>query len=316
MICLMNRWRDIEMERLNAAMAPAPVRPVKVLQFGEGNFLRAFVDYMIDIANEKSDFNGSVALVKPIQMGTLFPAFKEQDYRYTVMLRGLVDGQAVEQTRVVTSVSDAVDAYADYARYADYAKLPSLRFIVSNTTEAGIVLDETDEFSLCPPKSYPGKLTKFLFERAEAFDYAQDKGLIILPVELIDDNGIMLKKCVKALAKQWALGEKFEQWLETACVFTSTLVDRIVTGYPRGEDQAIWEKLGYQDNLLDTAEPFGLWVIESPRDLSDELPLPQCGLPVIYTDNQKPYKQRKVRILNGAHTSFVPAAFQLSLIHI
>lgn len=306
----MNRWRDIEMERLNAAMAPAPVRPVKVLQFGEGNFLRAFVDYMIDIANEKSDFNGSVALVKPIQMGTLFPAFKEQDYRYTVMLRGLVDGQAVEQTRVVTSVADAVDAYADYARYADYAKLPSLRFIVSNTTEAGIVLDETDEFSLCPPKSYPGKLTKFLFERAEAFDYAQDKGLIILPVELIDDNGIMLKKCVKALAKQWALGEKFEQWLETACVFTSTLVDRIVTGYPRGEDQSIWEKLGYQDNLLDTAEPFGLWVIESPRDLSNELPLPQCGLPVIYTDNQKPYKQRKVRILNGAHTSFVPAAFQ------
>ena len=298
------------MERLNAAMAPAPVRPVKVLQFGEGNFLRAFVDYMIDIANEKSDFNGSAALVKPIQMGTLFPAFKEQDYRYTVMLRGLVDGQAVEQTRVVTSVSDAVDAYADYARYAEYAKLPSLRFIVSNTTEAGIVLDETDEFSLCPPKSYPGKLTKFLFERAEAFDYAQDKGLIILPVELIDDNGIMLKKCVKALAKQWALGEKFEQWLETACVFTSTLVDRIVTGYPRGEDQAIWAKLGYQDNLLDTAEPFGLWVIESPRDLSDELPLPQCGLPVIYTDNQKPYKQRKVRILNGAHTSFVPAAFQ------
>ena len=182
------------MERLNAAMAPAPVRPVKVLQFGEGNFLRAFVDYMIDIANEKSDFNGSVALVKPIQMGTLFPAFKEQDYRYTVMLRGLVDGQAVEQTRVVTSVADAVDAYADYARYADYAKLPSLRFIVSNTTEAGIVLDETDEFSLCPPKSYPGKLTKFLFERAEAFDYAQDKGLIILPVELIDDNG--MKKCL------------------------------------------------------------------------------------------------------------------------
>ena len=193
------------MERLNAAMAPAPVRPVKVLQFGEGNFLRAFVDYMIDIANEKSDFNGSVALVKPIQMGTLFPAFKEQDYRYTVMLRGLVDGQAVEQTRVVTSVADAVDAYADYAHYADYAKLPSLRFIVSNTTEAGIVLDETDEFSLCPPKSYPGKLTKFLFERAEAFDYAQDKGLIILPVELIDDNGIMLKKCVKTLAKQWFL---------------------------------------------------------------------------------------------------------------
>ncbi|MGN0778130.1 MAG: tagaturonate reductase [Aristaeellaceae bacterium] len=298
------------MERLTASMAPAAQRPVKVLQFGEGNFLRAFVDYFIDIANEKTDFNGSIVLVKPINIGTLFPAFKEQDYRYTVMLRGLVDGEAVEQTRVITSVSDAVDAYADYDRYAAYAKLDSLRFIVSNTTEAGIVLDESDKLELCPPKTYPGKLTKLLYERAEHFGYAMDKGLVILPVELIDDNGIMLKKCVMALAKIWGLGEKFEQWLEEACVFTSTLVDRIVTGYPRGEDQAIWEKLGYEDRILVTAEPFGLWVIESGKDISGELPLPQCGLPVIYTDNQKPYKQRKVRILNGAHTSFVPAAFQ------
>ncbi len=298
------------MERLTAAKAPAASRPVKVLQFGEGNFLRAFVDYFIDIANEKTDFNGSVALVKPISIGTLFPAFKEQDYRYTVLLRGLVDGQAVEQSRVVTSVSDAVDAYADYDAYAAYAKCETLRFIVSNTTEAGIVLDESDKLELCPPNSYPGKLTKLLFERAEHFNYAMDKGLIILPVELIDDNGIMLKKCVKALCKLWNLGEKFERWLDEACVFTSTLVDRIVTGYPRGEDQAIWQQLGYEDRILVTAEPFGLWVIESEKDISAELPLPQCGLPVIYTDNQKPYKQRKVRILNGAHTSFVPMAFQ------
>ncbi|MCH5286905.1 MAG: tagaturonate reductase [Christensenellaceae bacterium] len=298
------------MDRLNASMAAAPARPVRVLQYGEGNFLRAFVDYMIDIANEKADFNGSVALVKPISIGTLFPAFKEQDYRYTVMLRGLVDGEPVEQTRVVTSVSDAVDCYGDYEKYAAYAKLDTLRFIVSNTTEAGIVLKEDDDFSACPPASYPGKLCKLLYERAEHFGYAEDKGLIILPVELIDDNGIELKKCVKALAKIWNLGEKFESWLDSACVFTSTLVDRIVTGYPRGEDKAIWEKLGYEDNILVTAEPFGLWVIESDRDISKELPLPECGLPVIYTDNQKPYKQRKVRILNGAHTSFVPAAFQ------
>lgn len=297
------------MERLTAAMKDAPVRPVRVLQFGEGNFLRAFVDYMIDIANEKTDFNGDIVLVKPIEMGTLFPAFKEQDYRYTVLLRGLVDGKPVELDRVVTSVADAVDAYADYEKYAAYAKLDTLRFIVSNTTEAGIVLDETDKFEYCPPHSYPGKLTKLLFERAEHFNYAEDKGLIILPVELIDDNGIMLKKCVMALAKLWNLGEKFEQWLENACVFTSTLVDRIVTGYPRGEDQAIWNKLGYEDRILVTAEPFGLWVIESAKDISKELPLPDCGMPVIYTDNQKPYKQRKVRILNGAHTSFVPAAY-------
>ena len=160
-----------------------------------------------------------------------------------------------------------------------------------------------------PPRSYPGKLTKFLFERAEAFDYAPDKGLIILPVELIDDNGIMLKKCVLSLAKQWELGDRFIRWLHDACVFTSTLVDRIVTGYPKAEAEEIWEKLGYEDQLLDTAEPFGLWVIESDRDISKDLPLDACGLPVTFTDNQKPYKQRKVRILNGAHTSFVPAAY-------
>ncbi len=298
------------MNRLTSAMVPAPERPVRVLQFGEGNFLRAFVDYFIDIMNEKTDFNGSVVLVKPIAIGELFPAFKEQDYRYTVMLRGIVDGEKVEQSRIVSSVRDAVDSYAEYDKYSAYAKCETLRFIVSNTTEAGIVLDETDSFSLCPPNSYPGKLTKFLFERAEHFDYAADKGIIILPVELIDDNGIMLKKCVTKLAKIWNLGERFEKWLEEACVFTSTLVDRIVTGYPRGEDAEIWEKLGYEDRLLDTAEPFGLWVIESDKDISAELPLPDCGLPVIFTDNQKPYKQRKVRILNGAHTSFVPMAFQ------
>lgn len=298
------------MEHLNAAMAPAQDRPVKVLQFGEGNFLRAFVDYFLDIANEKAGFNGSIVLVKPIELGTLFPAFKEQDYRYTVMLRGLVDGEAVEQTRVITSVSDAVDAYADYDRYAAYAKCDTLRFVVSNTTEAGIVLDESDRLELCPPKTYPGKLCKFLFERAEHFDYAADKGLVILPVELIDDNGIQLRRCVKELAKIWKLGERFEKWLDEACVFTSTLVDRIVTGYPRGEAEAIWQKIGYEDNIIVTAEPFGLWVIESEKDISKELPLPSIGLPVVFTDNQKPYKQRKVRILNGAHTSFVPAAFQ------
>ena len=291
-------------------MSPAPKHPIRVLQFGEGNFLRAFVDYMIDIANEKGIFDGSIVLVKPLPLGALNPAFAEQDCRYTVILRGLVDGKPVERSRIITSVCDAVNPYQEYDRYNDYAKLDTLRFIVSNTTEAGIVLDESDSLDACPPRSYPGKLTKFLFERAVHFDYAEDKGLIILPVELIDDNGIMLRQCVKALAKTWKLGERFEKWLDAACVFTSTLVDRIVTGYPREEAEAIWQKLGYQDKLVDTAEPFGLWVIESPRDISKELPLPEAGLPVIFTDNQKPYKQRKVRILNGAHTSFVPMAFQ------
>ncbi len=296
------------MNRLNAALAPAPARTVRVLQYGEGNFLRAFVDYMLDIANERLGLDLGVMMVKPIPMGSL-DALRQQDCRYTVVLRGLVDGAPSTSTRLVTSVADAVDAYDEYEKYAACARLDSLRFVVSNTTEAGIALDESDRFEFCPPKSYPGKLCKLLYERAKAFGYAADKGLVILPVELIDDNGLQLKKCVKALARLWKLGERFDAWLDEACVFASTLVDRIVTGYPADEAPEIWKGLGYEDRLVVTGEPFALWVIESDRDISGELPLPDCGLPVIFTDNQKPFKQRKVRILNGAHTAFVPAAF-------
>ncbi|MDO5293263.1 MAG: tagaturonate reductase [bacterium] len=296
------------MNTLNKELVKKGNRPIKVLQFGEGNFLRAFVDYMIDVANEKNVFDGDVVLVKPIEFGNL-DRFHNQDCVYTVSLRGLVDGEATEINRVITSVADAVDAGLEYEKYSELAKLDSLRFIVSNTTEAGIVYDETDQFELNPPKTYPGKLTKLLFTRYEAFKGDVNKGLIILPVELIDDNGIKLKECVLKLAKLWNLEEDFITWLNEACVFCSTLVDRIVTGYPFDEAKAICEKLGYEDNLLDTAEPFGLWVIESEKDISGEFPLDKAGMPVIFTDNQKPYKQRKVRILNGAHTSFVLASF-------
>lgn len=296
------------MELLSKQKTGKKERPVKVLQFGEGNFLRAFVDYMIDIANEKGEFDGDIVLVKPIEFGTL-ERFHEQECQYTVQLRGRVDGEPKKLNRIVTSVTDAVDAYGEYEKYADFAKLDTLRFIVSNTTEAGIVYDDTDKIELNPPKTYPGKLTKFLYERYQHFNGAQDKGLVMLPVELIDDNGIHLKECVLKLAKLWNLEDEFTAWVNDACVFTSTLVDRIVTGYPRDEAEELCKEFGYQDNLIVTGEPFALWVIESAKDISDELPLPKAGLPVIFTDNQKPYKQRKVRILNGAHTSFVLASY-------
>lgn len=296
------------MELLNKTKTGKVERPIKVLQFGEGNFLRAFVDYMIDIANEKGEFNGDIVLVKPITFGTL-ERFHEQDCQYTVQLRGIVDDKPQRINRIVTSVADAVDAYEEYEKYAGYARLDTLRFIVSNTTEAGIVYDDTDLLEMTPPKTYPGKLTKFLYERYQHFNGALDKGLIILPVELIDDNGIHLKECVLKLAELWKLEEGFISWIHEACVFTSTLVDRIVTGYPRDEAEELCKEFGYQDNLIVTGEPFALWVIESAKDISGELPLPKVGLPVIFTDNQKPYKQRKVRILNGAHTSFVLASY-------
>jgi len=296
------------MEVLNKAKTGKTDRPIRVLQFGEGNFLRGFVDYMIDIANEAGTFDGDIVIVKPIESGSL-DFFHKQECQYTVQLRGVAEGNVKKLNRVVTSVADVADAYSEYEKYADYAKLDTLRFIVSNTTEAGIVYDDTDCIEFTPPKSYPGKLTRFLYERYQYFNGAEDKGVIILPVELIDDNGIQLKECVVKLANLWNLEESFIEWLNDACIFTSTLVDRIITGYPKEEEVELWREFGYEDNLIVTGEPFGLWVIESEKDISQEFPLMQAGLPVIFTDNQKPYKQRKVRILNGAHTSFVLASY-------
>jgi len=231
---------------------------------------------------------------------------------YTVILRGKDKGEVKNESRVIKSVQKVLDAREDYDEYMALASLDSLRFVVSNTTEAGITLDLKDNFEGLP-KTYPGKLTKFLYERFTFFKSASDKGLIILPVELIEDNGIKLKKCVKELIKAWNLGEDFAKWIDDACVFTSTLVDRIVTGYPRNEAAAICENLGYEDELLDVGEPFGAWVIESEKDISEEFPLDKIGQPVIFTDNQKPYRERKVRVLNGAHTSSVLAGYLYGL---
>lgn len=296
------------MELLNRSKTNFKERPIKVLQFGEGGFLRAFVDYMIDIANETGDFNGNIVVVKPIEFGNL-DFFHQQECQYTLELRGKENGEAKKIRRQITSIADAVGAVEEYDKFMAYASSDDLRFIVSNTTEAGIVYDETDDFSAEPPKTYPGKLTKFLYTRFKAFNGAPDKGLIMLPVELIDNNGPALKKCVFQFIELWNLGEDFANWVTESCIFGSTLVDRIVTGYPRDEAESIWDELDYRDNLLDTGELFALWVIESEKEFKDEFPLDKAGLPVIFTDNQKPYKERKVRILNGAHTSFVLASF-------
>ena len=299
------------MKILNKEMVQKTQRPIKVLQFGEGNFLRAFVDYMLDIANEKGVFNGNIAIVKPISFGST-EMFHKQDNLYTVVLRGKENGKTVNDSRIITSVSAVLDCKDDYDAYMSFAEGEDLRFIVSNTTEAGIVLDENDHFDGLPD-TYPGKLTKFLYRRYEAFHGARDKGLIMLPVELIENNGGKLKECVLALCNCWELPEDFQNWVKEACIFCSTLVDRIVTGYPRNEVASICRELGYEDNLVDVGEPFGLWVIESDKDISAELPLDKAGLPVVFTDNQKPYRERKVRVLNGAHTASVLAGYLYGL---
>ncbi|WMJ88327.1 tagaturonate reductase [Anaerocolumna sp. MB42-C2] len=296
------------MKSLNKSIMNTKERPVKILQFGEGNFLRAFVDYMIDIANEQGIFNGNIAIVKPIAYGNL-DAFFKQECCYTVSLRGKESGETKVLNRIVTSVSDAIDCIKEYDKYSAYAKSESLRFIVSNTTEAGIAFDKTDSFKENPPKTYPGKLTKFLYERFTYFKGDSTKGLVMIPCELIENNGGTLKECIFKYADLWKLDGGFLNWINEACIFCSTLVDRIVTGYPKEESEAIYKELGYEDALLVTGEIFGLWVIESEKEIWNELPLDKAGLPVIFTKNQKPYRERKVRILNGAHTSFVLASY-------
>jgi tagaturonate reductase len=305
------------MDILNKSMTHPVDRPVKVVQFGEGNFLRAFVEYQIDLANEKGIFDGSVVLVKPIQFGST-ENFHKQDCQYTLRLSGRVKGEPYQETRQITCVKDIVSPFEDYDKYMDVAKIDTLRFVVSNTTEAGIVFHEDDKFEEKLNVTYPAKLTQFLYTRYQTFNGAKDKGLILLPVELIDDNGEHLREDVLKYIDLWHLEAGFKTWVEEACAFCSTVVDRIVTGWVRDEAERnkIYEELGYIDNLLDTAEPFALWVIEAPKgwDVEKEFPMDKAfadkeGMDVIFTDNQKPYKQRKVRILNGAHTSFVLASY-------
>ncbi len=284
--------------------------PERILQFGEGNFLRAFVDYFVDMMNERCGFNSKIVLVQPIEGGERIKEFiNGQEGLYTLFLRGNENGQKVNDRRVISSVSRCLNPYTEYESYMECAKNPELRFITCNTTEAGIAYDASCQFGDKPASSYPGKLTQFLYARYQAFGKEKGKGFVILSCELIDDNGKELEKCVLQYANTWELGEEFIQWIKEENIFCSTLVDRIVTGYPRSEAASICEELGYEDNVIDTGEVFGFWVIEGPESLKAELPFEKAGLPVLITDNHKPYKQRKVRILNGAHTSMVLGAY-------
>ena len=280
----------------------------RVIQFGEGGFLRAFCDWMIDMANEKAGMDAGVVIVQPIERG-MVSMLNEQDGLYTLILRGQVDGKATKDTRIIQSVMRGLSPYEDFAGYLALAHNKDMRIIISNTTEAGIVYTGKDSFDDKPQASYPGKLTRLLYERFTAFGGAKGTGFILLPCELIDYNGRNLEECCMKTAEQWGLSDEFKTWLKEENVFCSTLVDRIVTGYPRGEAESLYEEFGYRDNMLNTAEPFGLWVIEGPAWIEDELPFKKAGCNVVFTQDVSPYKLRKVRMLNGAHTSMVLGAY-------
>lgn len=278
--------------------------PVRVLQFGEGNFLRAFVDYFFDVMNEKGAFYGKVMLVQPISQGRA-AEINAQEGLYTLYLRGSENGRRIDERRVISSVAGCIDPYSDYDAFLACADNPHLRFIVSNTTEAGIAFDPSCRLDDRPANSFPGKLTQFLYRRWRS----GGAGFWILSCELIDNNGRELAACLQRYIKLWNLESEFAAWVARENMFCSTLVDRIVTGYPAKEAADMNEKNGYLDRNLVTAEHFGLWVIEAPDTLYDELPVRASGLPILITPDHTPYKQRKVRILNGAHSGMVLAAY-------
>ena len=280
--------------------------PEKVMQFGEGNFLRAFVDNFIDIANEKAGYNGKAVLVQPIAQG-LTDLINRQEGLYTLYLRGSENGEKIDRKRVISAVSRCINPYGDWESVLALARSADLEIIVSNTTEAGIVHDTESTFDQEPPVSFPAKLTRVLYERYKA----GQKGIVMLSCELIDNNGKELLKCVNRYIDDWKLDGDFRRWVNEENIFCSTLVDRIVPGRIRDpkEVEALAEANGYEDPLTDVGEVFGIWVIEGPEGLEDRLPFKKAGVPVIVVPDVTPYKKRKVRILNGAHTGFVLGAY-------
>ena len=280
----------------------------RVLQFGEGNFLRAFADYWFDMANEKAGWNGKCVLVQPIAQG-LTQLINRQEGLYTLYLRGRQNGEKVDAKRVISSVSRCLNPYEkqDYDAMMDVAAGEALEYIVSNTTEAGIVYDPSCRLEDCPPASFPAKLTQVLLHRWRA----GRPGVVVLSCELIDNNGKELLRCVNQYIKQWGLEEGFARWVNGDCTFCSTLVDRIVPGRIRDAAEAarLEDENGYRDALIDVGEVFGVWNIEGPEWLAEKLPFRAAGLNCPVVPDVTPYKKRKVRILNGAHTGFVLGAY-------
>ncbi|KAA5827995.1 tagaturonate reductase [Algibacter amylolyticus] len=279
--------------------------PIKIIQFGEGNFLRAFIGYAFQELNKVADFNAGIAVVQPIEKG-LVRMLNDQDGLYTLFMKGVKKGEEIQEIELISNIVKAVDPYSNFNDYISLAKEESLEFMISNTTEAGIAYVSSDTATMQPPSSFPAKLTVLLHERFKHFNGDKTKGLTIIPCELINHNSETLKEIILKYASNWNLGEDFKNWLLESNSFHSTLVDRIVPGYPKAEIETYNAQIEYQDNLIVSAEAFFLWVIEGGNDLKAKLPFNKTNLDVKIVGDMQPYRTRKVRILNGAHTALVP----------
>ncbi len=298
------------MENISSKLVKKTKHPVKIMQFGEGNFLRAFIDWIVDSMNKKSNFNAGVVVVQPMPFGRV-KELSEADGLYTLYLQGINNGETVKTHQVIDSLEDFINPFTEYQKYLEYAKSEDLEFIISNTTEAGIAFDSSDTDFTKTPNSFPGKLLAFLKARYDYFKGDMTKGLEIIPCELIDHNGDTLKEILIELAQHNHMDASFIQWITDANRYYNTLVDRIVPGYPRNEDKELWNQLGYIDQNMVVGEIFHLWVIDGKtvKELEKKLPTQKANLNVLFVDSIKPYKERKVKILNGSHTCLVPVSY-------
>ena len=303
---------------LNKHTAPKSTAPERIIQFGEGNFLRAFVDWIIWHMNAKTNFNSSVVVVQPIESG-MVDVLNGQDCLYHVNLQGRVDGEVVDSLERIDVISRALNPYSQNAAFMALADQPEIRFVISNTTEAGINFDAQCKFTDAPAASYPGKLTQLLYRRYKTFGGNPKKGLIIMPCELIFLNGHHLKDCIYKYIELWKTDfgkdyEGFKNWFTKYNYVCATLVDRIVPGFPRKDIAKLQQRAGYADNLVVQAEAFHLWVIEKPENMSittlrKEFPAEKANLHVLIAPSEKPYHDRKVTLLNGPHTVLSPVAY-------
>ena len=296
------------MKALNRENVQANKYPERIIQFGEGNFLRAFVDWIVYNMNQKADFNSSVVVVQPIEKG-MIDMLNAQDCLYHLNLQGLDKGKEVNSIEMIDVISRALNPYTQNDEFMKLAENPEMRFVISNTTEAGIAFDPSCKLTDAPASSYPGKLTQLLYHRFKTFNGAADKGLIIFPCELIFLNGKELKKCIEQYIELWNLGEEFKTWFETACGVYCTLVDRIVPGYPRATINEILDRIQIEDKMVVQAEIFHLWVIEAPQSIAKEFPADKAGLNVLFVPSEAPYHERKVTLLNGPHTVLSPVGY-------
>ncbi|MDR2087449.1 MAG: tagaturonate reductase [Dysgonamonadaceae bacterium] len=297
------------MKNLNRKTATdTKLYPERIIQFGEGNFLRAFVDWIVYNMNRKTGFDTGIVILQPLPEG-MIDALNEQDGLYHLNLQGINNEQTVDSLELIDVVTRGLNPYSQFDEYLQLAENPEIRFVISNTTEAGIAFDSACRLDDKPAQSYPGKLTQLLYHRYKTFNGAPAKGWIIFPCELIFHNGVELKKCIHQYIDLWQLGETFKHWFDTACGVYCTLVDRIVPGYPSDTIHEIRDKIQLNDRLVVKAEIFHLWVIEAPETVAAEFPAAEAGLNVLFVPSEKPYHERKVTLLNGLHTILSPVGY-------